>query len=163
MQREFECAGLEQVALKMTASLDLEEVLTTVTQGLVEQINADFARIWLLGPGDLCTECYKLPDCKDHECCLHLKASAGKYTHINGEYRRIPMGAFVVGQIAENKAPLVTSDLMNEESFANKNWILANGFSSYAGCPLVFRDELMGVVAMFSRDIMPVLNNGFYS
>ena len=92
MQREFECASLEQVALKMTASLDLNEVLTTVTQGLVEQINADFARIWLLGTGDLCTECYKLSDCADHACCLHLKASAGKYTRLNGEYRRIPMG-----------------------------------------------------------------------
>lgn len=50
---------LERITLQMTASLHLEEVLTTITQGLVEDLGAAFARIWLLGPGDLCATCYK--------------------------------------------------------------------------------------------------------
>lgn len=35
----------------MTSSLDLKEVLETVTQGLFDYMGAAFARIWLLLPG----------------------------------------------------------------------------------------------------------------
>ena len=40
----------EHITLKMTSSLNLQEVLTTITQGLVDGLDAAFARIWLLGP-----------------------------------------------------------------------------------------------------------------
>jgi len=67
---------LQKITLQMTSSLDLQEVLKTMTEGLVEELEATFARIWLLGPGDLCTECYRASACKNRERCLHLKASA---------------------------------------------------------------------------------------
>lgn len=38
---------LERIALHMASSLDLQPVLTTITQGLVDDLNAAFARIWL--------------------------------------------------------------------------------------------------------------------
>lgn len=44
---------LEQITLKMTSTFDLGEVLTAITQGLVDELGAAFARIWLIGPGDL--------------------------------------------------------------------------------------------------------------
>lgn len=47
----------------MASSLDLQVVLATITQGLVEELDVAFARIWLLGPGDLCAGCYKAADC----------------------------------------------------------------------------------------------------
>ena len=36
---------LEQIALQMASSLNLNDVLTTITQGLVEELEAAFARI----------------------------------------------------------------------------------------------------------------------
>src|SRR5512134_1209347 len=55
-----DCARvLQTISLQITSTLDLGEVLTTITQGLVEEMGAVFARIWLLGPGDLCAECFK--------------------------------------------------------------------------------------------------------
>ena len=45
--------ALEQITLQMTSCLDLQLVLTTITQGLVDELDGAFARIWLLGPGDL--------------------------------------------------------------------------------------------------------------
>ena len=68
---------LERIMLQMASSLDLEAVLTTITQGLVEDLDAAFARIWLLGPGDLCDSCYQADNCDNRSRCLHLKASAG--------------------------------------------------------------------------------------
>ena len=67
---------LARITLQMASSLDRQVVLDTITQGLVEEIDAAFARIWLLGPGDLCADCYKAADCLNRSRCLHLEASA---------------------------------------------------------------------------------------
>ena len=39
---------LERITLQMASSLDLQVVLTTITQGLVDELDGAFARIWLL-------------------------------------------------------------------------------------------------------------------
>ena len=90
----------ERIALKMTSSLRVEEVLTTITQGLVDELGATFARIWLMGPGDLCQKCFKADLCSNRSNCLHLRASSGLSTHLNGEHRRVPLGALKIGHIA---------------------------------------------------------------
>ena len=87
---------LERITLQMASCLDLQLVLTTITQGLVDELDGAFARIWLLGPGDLCADCYKAADCTDRARCLHLEASTGLYTNLNGEFRHIPLGALKI-------------------------------------------------------------------
>jgi hypothetical protein len=69
---------LERIALQMASSLDLQMVLS-ITQGLIEELDAAFAGIRLLGPGDLCADCYKAADCTNRARCLHLEASPGLY------------------------------------------------------------------------------------
>jgi len=145
---------LDHIVLQMTSSLNLQEVLDAITQGLVDEMKASFARIWLLGPADLCTACFKAENCKNRDQCLHLKSSAGIYTKINGEYRRIPMGKFKIGQIAQSREPIVGNDVQEDERLPNKDWLKENELNSVAGYPLVFRDELLGVIAMFSQQVM---------
>ncbi len=155
MEPAITCVNLEEIALQMTSSLNLNEVLTTISQGLVDQLGAAFARIWLLGPGDLCDECYKASSCREKKTCLHLKASAGMYTNLSGEYRRVPLGEAPIGRIAIDKKPIFSEDLINDNQFHNKEWIKANEFCVYAGYPLIFRDELLGTAAIFGRNKMP--------
>ncbi len=142
---------LDQITLQMASSLDLQQVLTTITQGLVDELDAAFARIWLLGPGDLCGKCYKATDCTNRARCLHLEASAGLYTHLDGEYRRIPLGALKIGKIAQGDGALYTNDVLEDARLPNKQWMTDNGLRSFAGYPLKFRWELLGVIAMFGR------------
>ena len=92
--------ALEHITLQMTAKLQLDDVLATITQGLVQEFHAAFARLWLLGPGDLCTACSQAADCANRARCLHLKASAGLYTNLNGTFRRVPLGVAKIGYIA---------------------------------------------------------------
>jgi formate hydrogenlyase transcriptional activator len=143
--------ALERIALQMVSSLDLQIVLTTITQGLVDELDAAFARIWLLGPGDLCAQCYKAAECANRTRCLHLAASAGLYTNLNGEYRRIPLGALKIGRIAQGWGPMSTNDVMSDDRLPNKPWMSENGLQSFAGHPLTFRGELLGVLALFGR------------
>ena len=152
MEPNTECVSLEGIALQMTSSLNLQEVLTTITQGIVDELDASFARIWLLGSGDICKECYKAGICTNREKCLYLKASAGIYTNLDGEYRRIPLGKLPVGQIASEGKPILSNSLFDDERFTNKKWISENGFCSNGGYPLIFREELLGTIAMFSRN-----------
>jgi transcriptional regulator with GAF, ATPase, and Fis domain len=142
---------LGRITLQMASSLDLQEVLTTVTQGLVDELDGAFARIWLLGPGDLCADCYKAADCTNRDRCLHLEASAGLYRNLNGEYRRIPLGAFKIGKIAQGYGPMYTNDILGDDRLPNKQWMKDNGLCSFAGYPLKFHWELLGVIAMFGR------------
>lgn len=143
--------ALVRIALQIASSLDLSVVLTTITQGLVDELDAAFARIWLLGPGDLCAECYKAADCTNRVRCLHLEASAGLYANLNGEYRRIPLGALKIGKIAQGAGAIFTNDVLGDERLPNKPWMKEQGLRSFAGYPLMFRGELLGVIAMFGR------------
>ena len=142
---------LERITLQMASSLDLQTVLTTITQGLVDELDGAFARIWLLGPGDLCADCYKAADCTNRARCLHLEASAGLYANLNGEYRRIPLGALKIGKIAQGFGSMYTNDILGDDRLPNKQWMKDNGLRSFAGYPLKFRWELLGVIAMFGR------------
>ena len=146
--------ALERITLQMTSSLNLEQVLKTITQGLVDELGASFARIWLLGPSDLCGACHKARDCSNRETCLHLKASSGIYTNLNGEYRRIPLGALKIGQIAQGWGAMSTNDVMNDARLPNPTWLAENGFRSFAGHPLIFNGDLLGVVALFSQQFI---------
>jgi hypothetical protein len=88
------------MTLQMTATLHLEDVVATITHGLVEEFHAAFARLGLLGPGDLCTACPQAADCATRARCLHLQASAGLYTNLRVDYRRVPLGVAKIGRIA---------------------------------------------------------------
>jgi transcriptional regulator with GAF, ATPase, and Fis domain len=142
---------LARITLQMAFSLDLQVVLTTITQGLVDELDGAFARIWLLGPGDLCGDCYKATDCTNRARCLHLEASAGLYSNLDGEYRRIPLGALKIGKIAQGSTAVFTNDVLGDDRLPNKQWMKDNGLRSFAGHPLKFHWELLGVIAMFGR------------
>src|SRR5215468_11060949 len=146
--------ALEHITLQMTAKLQLEDVLATITQGLVQEFHAAFARLWLLGPGDLCAACYQAADCANRARCLHLKASAGLYTNLNGTFRRVPLGVAKIGHIALGWGPTYTNDTLTDDRLPDKTWLREHGLVSFAGYPLLFQEELLGVLAMFSQRAM---------
>src|SRR5262245_12715183 len=146
--------ALEHITLQMTAKLQLDDVLATITQGLVQEFHAAFARLWLLGPGDLCTACYQAADCANRARCLHLKASAGLYINLNGTFRRVPLGVAKIGHIALGWGPTYTNDTLADDRLPDKTWLREHGLVSFAGYPLLFQEELLGVLAMFSQRVM---------
>jgi transcriptional regulator with GAF, ATPase, and Fis domain len=146
--------ALERITLQMTAKWQLEDVLATITQGLVEEFHAAFARLWLLGPGDLCAACYQAAACANRARCLHLKASAGLSTNLNGEYRRVPLGVLKIGRMAQGWGPTYTNDALADDRLPNKAWLRENGLVAFAGHPLIFQEERLGVLAMFSQRIL---------
>ncbi len=130
-------ATLGRVTLRMAGSLELDDVLSEITRGLVDELGAALARIWLTRADD--------------PGVLHLAASAGLSERLDGTRSRVPVGSLKIGQIAETVTPLTTTDLASDTRFVDQAWIQANGLVAFAGYPLVYRSELLGVLAIFSR------------
>jgi transcriptional regulator with GAF, ATPase, and Fis domain len=142
---------LEQITQQMTSTLDQGEVLAAVTRGLIEDLGAALARIWLIEPGDICSACREAPRCPNRERCLHLQASAGLSTRLDGAHRRVPIGALKIGQIALSREPMCANQIETDERITDKAWVRRNGLASFAGYPLLFQGELLGVLAMFAK------------
>ncbi|MGH7180894.1 MAG: sigma 54-interacting transcriptional regulator [Nitrospiraceae bacterium] len=80
-----------------------------------------------------------------------LRQALGSIPILNWEYRRIPLGALKIGKIAQGFGSMYTNDVLGDDRLPNKQWMKDNGLYSFAGHPLMFRGELLGVAAIFGR------------
>jgi transcriptional regulator with GAF, ATPase, and Fis domain len=142
---------LGRISLRMASKLDLTELLSEVTRGLVQDLDAALARIWLVRPGDLCACCGLAPQCRDRTMCLHLVASAGLAERLDGTHRRVPLGALKIGWIAKSRQPVLTNDPLGDARISDKEWVRREQLRAFAGYPLDFAGDLLGVLAMFAR------------
>jgi transcriptional regulator with GAF, ATPase, and Fis domain len=152
--------ALQALALAVAGERVVETVLQTVVRGLAQQPQVALARIWLITPGDICAACPMRTECPDQTRCLHLVASAGKSRHrrgeewsrLDGDFRRFPLTRRKIGQIGATGDPVLLSDIAKDaEWIARPEWAKREGIRSFAGQPLIFRGEILGVLAVFRR------------
>ena len=153
LEERAKCAAfVAETSLLLNHDEPLDRQLQRCTDAAVKHLGSAFTRIWLLKPGDLCSDCHKASWCQDRTMCLHLHASSGLSTNLNGEYRRVPLGALKIGRIAQGEGALFTNDVVHDERLPNKSWMLEQGLRSFAGFPLVVEEQVFGVLGLFSRD-----------
>lgn len=153
--------GMNELKEKLLIAHPLEDKLKIVTDSVVELFNADFARIWITKPGDLCTSgCIHAnvktgPHvCKLREKCLHLMASSGRYTHTDGEiHRRVPFGCYKIGRVAAGSDPkFLTNDVQHDDRIHDRKWAEKLGLVSFAGYRLLSSANVpIGVLALFKK------------
>jgi PAS domain S-box-containing protein len=139
----------------------LENKLQTVADAIIRLFDADFCRIWLIRPGDLCERGCIHAGVRDgpHVCrrrdrCLHLLASAGRYTRIDGPgHRRVPFGCYKIGRLAsEEEAKFLSNDVQHDPRILDHAWARELGLVSFAGYQLrTPGEETLGVLALFSK------------
>jgi formate hydrogenlyase transcriptional activator len=142
---------LQRVTARMTVHHNLDDVLRAITGGLVESADAALARIWLYTTADSCPRCRKLPRGESGGATpsLHLCASAGIFDGDAGPHHCVPLGMFLGGRVAETRQATLIDDLRSERRVRSLPWIAHHGLQAYAGYPLLFRDELEGVLGIF--------------
>ncbi len=131
--------GLQQVSQIAQGFSGLsrpESIALMATNGLVEQFNSAFARIWVVEPD---------------RSSLRLIASSGLYTRTNGTMSRVPMGAYKVGKIAQNRVPFLSNNLPEEPWVKDREWALQHQIRGFAGYPLQVGQRVIGVLALFSH------------
>lgn len=138
--RDREGALSVAVGTALTRGGALRQVLQTCAEAMVRHLDAAFARIWTLD---------------DAGQVLELQASAGMYTHLDGPHGRVPVGAYKIGKIAQEQAPHLTNDVLNDPRVGDKEWARREGMVAFAGYPLVVEGRTLGVMAMFARHPLP--------
>ncbi len=137
-----------------------DELLRLVVDRLAELPDVALARIWLVRPGDICSECPMRSECPDQTRCLHLLASAGASTRdpeadwsrTDGMFRRMPLGVRKVGKVAASGAAIVVEDIRKDSTWiARPRWARDEGILGFGGEPLQFRGETLGVLGLFTR------------
>ncbi len=160
MLPDMELESLQALALEIAQKRSVEDVLKKIVTELAEQPGVALARIWLKGPGDICEKCPMRLKCPDQAECLHLMASSGNpskpgvedWSRLDGDFRRFPLGALKIGTIGATGTPIFLPDTaQNLEWIARPNWTQREGIRTFAGQPLIYRNKVMGVLAIFSR------------
>ena len=150
---------LKRLLLDMAQERCVESVLKLIVDRMANQPEVALARIWLVGPGDLCSNCHMRQQCPDQTSCLHLVASAGTskqtgeaWTGLDGFFRRFPFGVRKVGKIASTGQPIEIPDIAEHpEILARPDWAQAEGIRALGGQPLIHQGEVLGVLAVFTR------------
>lgn len=130
---------VNEIAQGFSGCLEAEVIAHCVTDGLINPFGCAFARIWLVEPD---------------ATALRLVASSGLYTRTDGTFARVPMGAYKVGKIAQNRVSFLSNSLAEETWIKDRDWVLANNIQGFAGYPLTVGDRVIGVIAVFSYHAM---------
>src|SRR5215467_14372710 len=149
--------SLLSLAVTVTSEQRVESVLQSIVQGLAAQPGVALARIWLLPSVHLPSFYHAVSDLPD---CLCLVASVGTPIHSPGEdwsflqgyFARMAFNVGKVGQVAASRHPILIKDVTAQKDWiVRPEWAKREEISSFAGHPLIFRDKLLGVIAVFSR------------
>jgi transcriptional regulator with GAF, ATPase, and Fis domain len=138
--------ALQSLALSVAAARSPEQVLSELVRGLSMTEGVALARVWLLrqDPGSA--------------PYLELKASVGasivnpevRWTRTDGAHGRIPLTYGKVGKIAASNVPILLQK-GPRDWLVEPEWAAEEKIETFAGQPLAFRGQVLGVVAVFSR------------
>ncbi len=152
--------AIRDLLIEVGQHRSLEAVPHTVCRRLAAQDHVALARIWLIRPGDVCAHCPMRGECPDQTNCLHLVASAGAprtdagatWDGLSGAFMRFPLGVRKVGRIGASGTCIAVPDIAHDATWiAHPDWAHHEGIRGFVGQPLIFRGEVLGVLAIFTR------------
>lgn len=152
--------GIGDLQQSLLVPASFEAKLKSITDAIVEFFDADFCRIWIIQPGDTCDDCIHAEAkegphvCRHRDKCLHLLASSGRYTHIDGTtHKRVPFGCYKIGLVASGTdLRFLTNDASNDPRVHNNQWARELGLKAFAGYQLrVPGGSVLGVLALFAK------------
>ena len=151
---------LLSLAATVTSDQHVESVLRNIVQGLASQPGVALTRIWLLPSADLPGPRQAPADSPESTGYLRLAASAGTpanspgedWSFLQGHFSRMSFHVGKVDEVAATRNPILIKDLAAQNDWiVRPEWAKREGVRSFAGHPLIFRDELLGVIGVFSR------------
>jgi len=158
--------ALQELAVRVSGERSVDAVLQSIVLGLAQQPSVALARVWVSGPGDVCGSCRMRDACPDRTSCLHLSASAGasltgeRWSRIDGTFRRVPFGNSSM-EFCPSPVRAIATDRTGQllhvsacSQWAHPEWIQQETIESFAGQPLVFRGETLGVLGVFRRTLI---------
>ena len=152
-------APLPSIILAIAEQRCLNDVLTTIIGAVARQPGAALCRLWLRQSDEDCPHCCR--DAHNAGDSLHLRASQGfpqdigaDWSRTNGRFHRIPIERTdsKVSHIASSGAPVRIQHLADDQQWVrDHDWVRRERLVGFAGHPIIFRDQILGVLAVFLR------------
>jgi GAF domain-containing protein len=150
---------LKDVALAVAQEQHLETVMKMIVEGINEERDIALVRLWILESDADFTEWHLHPEAANQTRCLHLVASAGHplnehedWSRLNGAFGRVPLGVGKIGLIGQSGESILIPDISVDQRWVVRpEWVKQEAIRSFAGHPLKFRKEILGVLGVFSR------------
>ena len=150
---------LKTLLLEMAQEHNVATLLEKIVRQLASRPHVALARVWLIQEGD-CPCAAKEPTCDDKQKCLHLVASQGRsladnhadWSRLDGNFSRFAVGARKVGWIAATGKAVEVNDIEKDSKWiADPEWARREGILGFGGQPLLYKGEVLGVLAVFTR------------
>jgi transcriptional regulator with GAF, ATPase, and Fis domain len=166
-ENPFDSEFASKLLLEIAQEQSLEELLKKLVRRILDRPDVARVRIWLIEKGDICATCVRRPDCPDQTRCLHAVASGGnlfssqgeeeEYVRMTDRFARIPLGVGTAGKIVVTGKQVVLRDLDKDPGeLAYIPWIKPEKIRGYNGVPIIYKGEVLGLIAVFSRANVPV-------
>src|SRR5439155_19466522 len=150
----MDLTALPSVILAVAQARSLDLVLETIVNAIVHQPEIALARIWLLQRDADCLKCCG----SRNTSAMHLLASGGaslsgeQWTLTNGAFHRVALDAPVkLARNASTGEPMFSPALAGAPWLADPEWVAREQILGFMGQPLVFKDQVLGVIAIFTR------------
>src|SRR5262249_40294349 len=136
LERAHQALFGAEVGAALTKAETLPKALGLCAEAMVRHLDAAMGSIWILS--------------KDGKI-LELQGSCWARRPLFGPNARVPVGEFRIGEMARDRKPALHDLTAGPEREDDKDWARREGMVALAGYPLIVRDRLVGVMAMFSR------------
>lgn len=120
----------------ISSSLDIEEVLSEIAQAAMTFVDAVAVSFWIV---DTTTQ------------TLQLRTSLDPVLSTNFPTTTFAFGQGAIGWIAQHRCPLSVPDVAKDDRFVAQAWFQEHGLSTFLGLPIMLEGELLGVLALASR------------
>lgn len=152
--------------LEIAQERSLDQLLEKLVCRILKRPGVARVRIWLIDKGDICSTCPRRPDCPDQTRCLHAVAGGSnllggapeeeEYSRRIDPYARLPLGVGVAGKIGATGQQIVLRNLDKDPGeLAYIDWLQREQIRGFNGVPIVYKGEVLGVIAVFSRMNVP--------
>jgi transcriptional regulator with GAF, ATPase, and Fis domain len=153
-----------QLLLDIAHEQSLEHLLQKLVRAAVGRPHLTCVQIWLLEAGDRCVACPRRAQCADQSRCLHLVAGKGVPLAASGPEvvgfddlnARMPLGVGFLGKAVATGQQILRRDLEHQsEELAGFDWVERERIRACGATPIIFKGEVLGVIAGFSRENPP--------
>ncbi len=123
-----------EVGLALTRRDSLEAILERCARAMAQYLNAALAQIFVFDPD---------------KQTFALGGAAGPVVERKRQARSLRTIPVEIGQLAQGK-PVLIKQLAEQASLKELDWVTNEGLVSYAACPLMLEDKLVGLMSLFA-------------
>jgi len=122
------------IGLALTRRDSLDSILGCCTKAMAQFLNASLAQIWTFDP---------------REGVFQPRAAAGRVADEHRSSKPLPAVKLNLEGLARGE-PLLIKQLAGDERMVDQDWVAQYGLTSFAACPLILEDKLVGLMSLFT-------------